>query len=265
MTNVRSILAVLAWLGLVGLAMPLAAQEKTPITEKAGKELKKAGDKIEEVGQKLQDLDTKEAERFLDEAPPMVGGLIMLVAMVPLLAGWLMLRVAYTLLLGAIGAAVSYGLLKGMETPPSEVILYSGTVGAGLIGAVLGWFLSKATAALAGAVVMAFLCMMPGAYFQSQTLMLALAPIGLLVGLILGWKVGLYLDALNTAVSSAFFVAIGASIVAREYAADMSDMIALGALIGSAVLGVLVQFKQVAKAQEKEKEKLADVDYRDQK
>ena len=265
MTNQRFLLAVLVWFGFAA-SMAVAQQENAkPLTEKAGEQLKKAGDELEKVGKKIQDIDTQEAERFMAEAPPMVGGIIALVALVPLFAGWLMLRVAYTLLIGAACAVAAYGFLGGIDPPPGDLMVYGGTAVSALVGAVLGWFLSKATAAVAGAVVMAFLLMMPGAYLQSQTLMVALAPIGLILGLVIGWKIGLYLDALNTAVLSAFFVAVGASIVAREYTPDLADMIALGTLIGAAVVGTMVQFKQVAAAQEKEKEKLADKDYRDEK
>ncbi|MDX1563814.1 MAG: hypothetical protein R3236_00345 [Phycisphaeraceae bacterium] len=265
MTNQKFLLAVLVWFGVAAATAGAQQGNQKPLTEKAGEQLKKAGDELDRVGRKIQEIDTQEAERFMAETPPVVGGIIVLVALVPLFAGWLMLRVAYTLLLGAAGAVAAYGLLDGVDPPPGDLMVYGGTAVAGLVGAVLGWFLSKATAAVAGAVVMAFLFMMPGAYLQSQTLMVAMAPIGLIVGLVIGWKIGLYLDALNMAVLSAFFVAVGASIVAREYTPDLADWIALGTLIGSAVIGTLVQFKQVAAAQEIEKEKLADVDYRDQK
>jgi hypothetical protein len=246
--------------------LPAVAVDTKPLVDKAEETVKKASDKIEQFNDKVKDLDTKETKRFFDEAPAMVGGVIMLVAAIPLFAGWLMLRVAYTLLLGAAAAVAANGLLGGMDPVPSNVVLYTGIGGAGLIGAVLGWYLSKATSAIVGAVVMAMLFMMPGAYFESQAVMLVLGPVGLIVGLVLGWKIGLYLDALNTAVLSAFFFAAGASIVARDFVdPNIVDWVALGALVVSALLGTWIQFKQVAKAQEVTKEKLVDKDYRHEK
>ena len=190
------------------------------------------------------------ARAFLPRRLPAgAGWILILVACVPLFWGWKIIRVTMAVFFALAAALVAYEL----AAPRAGLGWGAAAAGLGMVvGACVGWHIRKLFAALEVAAVLGFLFALPGLYFEHELTTFGLGLAGFVLGLVLGWRVAFYLDAIDSSLAGGFLAGIGAMTVAQDLGRDASLLIGIGVLAVSALLGVAVQFRSVKKSKGRE-------------
>jgi hypothetical protein len=185
---------------------------------------------------------------------PLVGVVLLIVALIPLFEGWHFLRLALGCLLGVFAGLWmwQYGLplarsLGGGEGEAARMIHVAGTVFAALFGFVLGWMLYKIQLAASGALLGMLAFSLPGMYLDWPLLILVLMAVGLVVGFILGWLVAPYWAALQTAILGGFLVVQGMAILTQQSSDETMRTIAYASGAAAALVGFIVQCALISK------------------
>ncbi len=181
---------------------------------------------------------------------PLVGALLLIVAVVPLFFGYRFLRLAIGFLSGAYAAMLMWqygmgplhGIAPSADGETLRVALVVCSLIALLIGFALGWFLYKLQLGLAGALLGLMVMSLPGLYLDWPWLTLALMIIGAVIGFIAGWIAAPFWAALQTAVLGGFLVVQGTAIITQQGADDHHvRLIAFSAGILAAIIGFAFQ------------------------
>jgi len=186
----------------------------------------------------------------LQGATPLVGVLLLAVAILPLFFGWRLLRVTLAVLTGYVLAIVTwnYGMpylhsLMPHATSTALVpMLVVMTVVAALLGAALGWVIYQLELATVGALLGAFVFAIPATYIEVPLLVWLVIAIGFVLGFIAGWVAAPYWAALQTAILGGILVAQGIMIIAQApVEGSPTQVVAAGIGLSAAVIGFIIQ------------------------
>lgn len=188
---------------------------------------------------------------------PLVGALVLLIAVIPLFFGWRLLRIALGLMLGCYAALTVWmhgmpwlrALLEGAGDATLHLALAVAGGVAFVLGLLLGWFLYRLQLAVAGALLTAMVLALPGMYLDNAMIVGIGALLGLALGFLLGWAGAPYWAALQTSILGAFLVVQGVAILTQQWT-DETQMrwLAYGSAIAAGVLGFAVQAAAIAHA-----------------
>jgi len=186
----------------------------------------------------------------LQGATPLVGVLLLAVAILPLFFGWRLLRITLAVLSGYVLAIVTwnYGMpyLHSMvpheTTTALEPMLIVATVVAALLGAALGWVLYQLELATVGALLGAFVFAIPASYIEVPFLVWLLIATGFVLGFIAGWVIAPYWAAAQTAILGGVLVAQGILIITQSpVEGSPTHLVAMGIGLSAAVIGFIIQ------------------------
>jgi hypothetical protein len=177
--------------------------------------------------------------------PSGAGWLLILIAVPPLLWGWKIIRLTM-----AVFFAVAFALIAYETVAPSAGMGMAGgaSLGAAVAGAFAGWYIRKPFAALEVAIVFGLVFALPGLFLNNELLTFGLGLVGATLGLALGWHAAFHLDAIDSSLAGGFLAGLGAMAVAQGLDEDTVHLIGIAVLFVSAIAGIAVQFRSVARA-----------------
>jgi hypothetical protein len=177
--------------------------------------------------------------------PRPAGWLLLGLSIAPLFWGWKLIRWTVIFFFGAIAGAVGLEWAAGRFGALGALAAAAAGTAA---GAVLGAHVRKFFTALEGALVIGCLFSLPGLLTGSDLLLLGLPPVGIALGLVLGWKAAFYMDAIDSSLIGGAMAGLGAMTVARDAGDDAALLLGAAALAASALAGIAVQFRSVRRA-----------------
>ena len=194
-------------------------------------------------------LDQKSLIDAVQSLPPVLAVFVMVLCLLPLFWGWRIMRVVYSfvcaIMLGSFATALLIEFIPSMADNTVARIAV-GVLGA-IVGGGIGWYYSKISGAVVGAIVLGGLFAIPGVLIQHQWLAIGLGGIGVIIGLLIGWSAGYYLEALDTALAASAVIGICTFVLVSAYKTDLAAPVGVGAFLVAAIAGVMVQFKTVVR------------------
>jgi hypothetical protein len=191
---------------------------------------------------------------------PVMGLVLLGVALIPLTVGWRFLRLTLSLLLGCylalwtwqFGMPLLHQLWPHAELHALQPALVVATALALVIGLLLGWFVFQLEMALSGAALGALVLALPGMVLGSQLLSWSLALVGAVIGFLAGWIVAPYWAAIQTSILGGALVVQGVAVLAQDsLGGSQLALVAYGLGIVAGVLGAMVQISGIHKRKER--------------